>query len=125
MGLFGKANRIWGNSLDHKTRHHGRDAAHDIADAASDANAQLRSLLDELEKALSDGASLDADKLRSQLQMKLDAARSRFGDTGSRLARDLGHALDNADDLVRSNPWQTIAAVAGIALLAGFFAARS
>lgn len=128
MGLFGKTNRSLANGLD-EARQHARHVADDIGDAAGDAagnaSARLRSLIDELESTLSDSASVDVNKLRSQLQEKLDATRSSLGDTGSRLAHDVGRAFDNADDFVHAKPWQTIAAVAGIALVAGFLAARS
>jgi ElaB/YqjD/DUF883 family membrane-anchored ribosome-binding protein len=76
---------------------HSRHAAEDIA-------GELRTLMSELESTLADGTQADAVALRSKLRKQLD--------------RDFG-AFADADDYVRENPWQTIAIVGGVALIAG------
>jgi ElaB/YqjD/DUF883 family membrane-anchored ribosome-binding protein len=97
---------------------HSRHAAEDIA-------TELRSLMSELEDTLADGTQADAAALRAQLSKRLDVARARLNDTRDAVRqRDFG-ALADADDYVHENPWQTVAIVGGIALIAGALFARA
>jgi ElaB/YqjD/DUF883 family membrane-anchored ribosome-binding protein len=80
--------------------------------------------LDDLDDTLKRGGDLDIDKLRSQLQAKLNAARSTVDDTKSAVTRQFNEAMGNADEFVHGNPWQIIALVAGAALLIGLLAGR-
>jgi ElaB/YqjD/DUF883 family membrane-anchored ribosome-binding protein len=97
---------------------HGRDAAEDIG-------GELRTLLAELEETLSDGASADAAVLRAQLSRRLDTARSRMNDTHQVLRERANAALSEADAYIHERPWQTIALVGGLALVAGVLLARA
>jgi ElaB/YqjD/DUF883 family membrane-anchored ribosome-binding protein len=96
---------------------HSRHAAEDIA-------TELRSLMSELEDTLSDGTQADATALRAQLSKRLDVARSRLNDTRDAVRQRAEAALADADDYVHENPWQTVAIVGGIALIAGALFAR-
>lgn len=96
---------------------HGREAAEDIG-------SELRSLLSELESALSEGTSADAAALRAQISDRLDSARARLNDTHAVLRQRAGAALDDADAFIHEKPWQTIALVGGLALVAGILLAR-
>ncbi|MGF6725649.1 ElaB/YqjD/DUF883 family membrane-anchored ribosome-binding protein [Paraburkholderia sp. GAS41] len=96
---------------------HSRHAAEDIA-------TELRSLMSELEDTLSDGTQADATALRAQLSKRLDVARSRLNDTRDAVRQRAEVALADADDYVHENPWQTVAIVGGIALIAGALFAR-
>jgi len=91
---------------------HSRHAAEDIA-------SELRSLMSELEDTLADGTEADAVALHAQLRKRLDVARERLDETRDAMHQRAQVALANADDYVHENPWQTIAIVGGIALIAG------
>ena len=97
---------------------HSRHAAEDIA-------TELRSLMSELEDTLADGTQADAVALRAQLRKRLDVARERLNETRDAVRERAETALADADDYVRENPWQTIAIVGGIALIAGALFARA
>ena len=97
---------------------HSRHAAEDIA-------TELRSLMSELEDTLADGTQADAVALRAQLRKRLDVARERLNETRDAVRERAETALADADDDVRENPWQTIAIVGGIALIAGALVARA
>ncbi|WP_250452420.1 DUF883 family protein [Caballeronia sp. ATUFL_M2_KS44] len=97
---------------------HGRDAAEDIG-------VELRALLSELEEALSDGASADAAALRSRISDQIDSARARLSDTQAAVRERASAAFDDADAYLHDRPWQTIAIVGGLALVAGILLARA
>ncbi|WP_122152727.1 YqjD family protein [Paraburkholderia sp.] len=97
---------------------HSRHAAEDIA-------TELRSLMSELEDTLADGTQADAVALRAQLRKRLDVARERLNETRDAVRQRAETAMSDADDYVHENPWQTIAIVGGIALIAGALVARS
>jgi ElaB/YqjD/DUF883 family membrane-anchored ribosome-binding protein len=97
---------------------HSRHAAEDIA-------TELRSLTSELEDTLADGTQADAVALRAQLRKRLDVARERLNETRDAVRQRAETAMSDADDYVHENPWQTIAIVGGIALIAGALVARS
>jgi ElaB/YqjD/DUF883 family membrane-anchored ribosome-binding protein len=60
------------------------------------------------------------------LRKQLDAARTRLNDTRDAMRERAGVAISDADQYVHENPWQTIAIVGGLALIAGaLFASRS
>ena len=93
--------------------------------AAEDIASELRSLMSELEDTLADGTQADAVALRAQLRKRLDVARERLNETRDAVRQRAEVALADADDYVRENPWQTIAIVGGIALIAGALLARA
>jgi ElaB/YqjD/DUF883 family membrane-anchored ribosome-binding protein len=97
---------------------HSRHAAEDIA-------TELRSLMSELEDTLADGTTADAAALRTQLRKRLDVARERLNETRDAVRQRAEVALNGADEYVHENPWQTIAIVGGLALIAGALFART
>jgi ElaB/YqjD/DUF883 family membrane-anchored ribosome-binding protein len=96
----------------------GRSAAADIAD-------ELRELLTELEKSLGEGTQADAAELRADFRKRLDVARERLEAARAATRERADEAMAQADDYVRANPWQAIAIVGGVALIAGALIARS
>ncbi len=63
--------------------------------------------------------------LRSKLRKQLEVARARLNDTREAVRERAEVAIADADDYVHENPWQTIAIVGGVALIAGaLFASR-
>ncbi len=97
---------------------HGREAAADIG-------GELRTLLAELEETLSDGTQADVAALRAQLRGRIDSARARLNDTHQALRERAGAAFSDADAYIHEKPWQTIALVGGLALVAGVLLARA
>ncbi|HTJ93544.1 MAG TPA: DUF883 domain-containing protein [Pararobbsia sp.] len=90
----------------------GRHAANDIGD-------ELRSLIDELQVCLTDGTHADVNTLRGQVRDRINAARAKLDSTRG-IARDRAiAALNQTDEFVHQRPWQTIAALAGVALVVG------
>jgi ElaB/YqjD/DUF883 family membrane-anchored ribosome-binding protein len=95
------------------------------SDAAQDIGGELRSLISELEETLSDGTSADVAVLRKQLSASIDSARSRLNDTQYAVRARAQAALGDADSYIHDKPWQTIALVGGLALVAGVLLARA
>lgn len=112
-----------GDSMDTTSRHARRIARHG-RHAAEDIGFEMRELLSELEATLADGATADATLLKKRLRETLDTARSRLGDTRAVVRRGAQAAWSNADDYVHERPWQTLAAIAGLALIAGVLLGR-
>ncbi len=113
-----------GNSWNSTTRRARRMARHG-RDAVEDIGSELRSLLNELEDALSTGTSADTAALRAQISDRLDSARSRLNDTHAAFRQRANDAFDDADAYIHDKPWQTIALVGGLALVAGVLLARA
>jgi ElaB/YqjD/DUF883 family membrane-anchored ribosome-binding protein len=113
-----------GDSWNSTTRRARRMARHG-RDAADDIGAELRSLLGELEDALSTGTAADAAALRAQISDRLDSARARLNDTHAVFRQRASEAFDGADAYIHEKPWQTIALVGGLALVAGVLLARA
>lgn len=86
--------------------------------AAEDIAGELRTLMSELEDTLADGTHADAVALRSKLRKRLEVARARLNDTREAMRQRAEVAISDADEYVRENPWQAIAIVGGIALIA-------
>ncbi|MDR5779796.1 DUF883 domain-containing protein [Caballeronia sp. LZ065] len=122
MGLFTRS------TLDSKINgaaNVGERAVRGASDAVDSASSQLRSLLDDLESSIHGAKDIDADKLRRDLQGKLKSARSQMNGASSVFSGKLGDAAGYADEFVHDKPWHTLGAVAGLALLVGFLAARA
>ncbi|RQH02919.1 DUF883 family protein [Paraburkholderia dinghuensis] len=94
-----------------------RNAAADIAD-------ELRDLLAELETTLGAGTQADATALREDIRKRLDVASERLDALRAAAREQADVAFASADDYVRQNPWQAIAIVGGLALIAGALIAR-
>lgn len=90
----------------------GRHAANDIGD-------ELRSLIDELQVCIADGTQADISTLRGQIRDRVSAARARLDSTKDVARERAIAAINQTDEFVRERPWQTIAALAGVALVVG------
>ncbi|WP_244815047.1 YqjD family protein [Caballeronia sp. Lep1P3] len=124
MNAFSNTRDAIGDSWNTTSRRARRMARHG-RDAAGDIGSELRALLSELEETLAEGASADAALLRSRIGDQLDAARSRLNDTHAAVRDRASAVLDDADTYLHDRPWQTIALVGGLALLAGVLLARA
>ena len=87
--------------------------------------AVLRTLLSELEETLAEGTQADVAALRAQLGRRLDSARARLGDTQRAVRERAEAAMADADGYIHEKPWQTIAMVGALALVAGVLLARA
>ncbi|WJF90588.1 DUF883 family protein [Paraburkholderia bonniea] len=108
-----------------KTRRHARRIARHGRDAAEDIGGEMHSLMSAIEEAMADGTQADVAQLRGQLRKLLDTTYTRLNDTRKATRERVEVTLSDADDYVRENPWQAIAIVGGIALVAGALLARS
>lgn len=123
MSAFPNTRDAIGESWD-KTGRHAKRIARRSRHAAKDIAGELRSLLTELEATLGDGTQADAADLRAELRKRLDAARERLDETRVSARQQASEAMSQADDFVRANPWQALAVVGGVALIAGALLSR-
>src|ERR1700712_3822544 len=124
MNAFPKTRDAIGDSWNSTSRRARRIARHS-SDAASDIGGELRTLISEIEETLSEGTSADVAALRKQLGKSVDSARARLNDTQAAVRARAGAAFDDADTYMHEKPWQTIALVGGLALVAGILLARA
>jgi ElaB/YqjD/DUF883 family membrane-anchored ribosome-binding protein len=109
------------NTTGRRARRIARHSRHAVEDIAG----ELRTLLSELEATLADGTQADAVALRGTIGKQLEAARTRLNDTRDAVRERAAGAISDADHYIHENPWQTIAIVGGVALIAGaLFASR-
>lgn len=106
------------------TGRHARRIARRSRNAAADIADDLRTLLADLETTLGEGTQADADALREDMRKRLDAARERLEAARASAREQAGEAIAGADDYVHRNPWQAIAIVGGVALIAGALMSR-
>ena len=106
------------------TKRHARRISRYSRHAAEDVGGEMRELLGELEQALADGTQADAAALRAQLKKRLDDARARLDGAQHSVRARATEAFADADDYVRENPWQALAIVGGVALVAGALLTR-
>ena len=90
-------------------RNGGGQIAEDLRSIVSDAEALLRSTANAGDAEMQERAQATLQDLRARLNALEDTVRTR--------ARDV-------DSYVRDNPWQAVAAVAGVALLLGLIVGR-
>jgi ElaB/YqjD/DUF883 family membrane-anchored ribosome-binding protein len=107
-----------------KTGRHARRIARRGRNAASDIADELRDLLAELETTLGEGTQADAEVLREDIRKRLDAASERLDALRVAARERADVAFTSANDYVRDNPWQAIAIVGGLALIAGALISR-
>jgi ElaB/YqjD/DUF883 family membrane-anchored ribosome-binding protein len=107
------------------TGRHARRIARHTRHAAEDVAGELRALLAELETTLADGTQADAVTLRADMRKRLDAARARLDETRAAVRDRASDALEQTQEYVRENPWQSLAIVGGVALILGAVLARS
>ena len=100
-------------------------AARHTSNAAEDIGGEMRELLAELEEALADGTQADVVVLREELKKRIDAARSRLDGARETLRARAATAVTGAGAYVRENPWEAVAVVAGLALIAGWILSRN
>jgi ElaB/YqjD/DUF883 family membrane-anchored ribosome-binding protein len=106
------------------TKRHARRIARHSRHAAEDVGGEMRELLAELEQTLADGTQADAAVLRTQLKKRLDDARARLDGAQHSVRERATEVFADADDYVRENPWQALAIVGGVALVAGALLSR-
>ncbi|CAB3795893.1 DUF883 family protein [Pararobbsia alpina] len=103
----------------HATRRHAKRIASRGRHAVDDIGDELRTLLDQLQASLADGTQADLGTLRNQLQERIGAVRAKLDSTRGHARERAKAAFDQTDEFVHQKPWQTMAALAGIALIVG------
>jgi ElaB/YqjD/DUF883 family membrane-anchored ribosome-binding protein len=124
MNAFPNTRDALGDSWNSTSRRARRISRHS-RDAAQDIGGELRTLISEIEETLSEGTSADVAALRAQLGKSVDSARARLNDTQDAVRARANAALADADTYIHDKPWQTIALVGGLALVAGVLLARA
>ncbi|CAH2792462.1 MAG: hypothetical protein CBARDCOR_4815 [uncultured Caballeronia sp.] len=125
MNAFPNKRDAIGDSWNSTSRHARRISRHS-QDAAQDIGGELRKLLSEIEETLSEGTSADVAALRAaQLSKSVDSARKRLNNTHDAVRARANTALADADTYIHDKPWQVIALVGGLALVAGVLLARA
>ncbi|SAL49379.1 membrane protein [Caballeronia sordidicola] len=124
MNAFPNTRDAIGDSWNSTSRRARRISRHS-SDAAQDIGGELRTLISEIEETLSEGTSADVAALRAQLGKTVDSARARLNDTQDAVRARANAALADADTYIHEKPWQTIALVGGLALVAGVLLARA
>ncbi|MEA3091603.1 MAG: hypothetical protein QOJ04_2945 [Caballeronia sp.] len=124
MNAFPNTRDALGDSWNSTSRRARRISRHS-RDAAQDIGGELRTLISEIEETLSEGTSADVAALRAQLGKSVDSARARLNDTQEAVRARANTALADADTYIHDKPWQTIALVGGLALVAGVLLARA
>jgi ElaB/YqjD/DUF883 family membrane-anchored ribosome-binding protein len=123
MNAFPNTRDAIGDSWNSTSRRARRISRHS-REAAQDIGSELRTLISEIEDTLSEGTSADVAALRAQLSKSVDSARARLNDTHDAVRARANTALADADTYIHDKPWQTIALVGGLALVAGVLLAR-
>ena len=81
----------------------------------------LQVLLHEAEQALSDGAGDKFDDLRERLRVAVDSGKNTYARVRAQAVR----SARQADQLVRDNPYYSIAIAAGVGAVIGILVSRS
>jgi ElaB/YqjD/DUF883 family membrane-anchored ribosome-binding protein len=123
MGIFEKAGREVDENVD-DARRTGRRVLRHARSAGIDASAEVRALIDQLDDSLRNGNDTDVEVLRKRLQEQISQARSILDDAGNTVRARLEYAVSATEDRIHQRPWETVAAVAGVAFLLGVIAAR-
>ena len=102
--------------------------------AAELTQASAEQLMDDLQTVLEDAEALLSattgqageriQQVRARAEETVRAVRDRLASAQNELTRRAREALDDADEYVRENPWQSIGVAAGIAFLVGLLAGR-
>jgi ElaB/YqjD/DUF883 family membrane-anchored ribosome-binding protein len=102
--------------------------------AAELTQASADQLMDDLQTVLEDAEALLSattgqageriQQVRTRAEETVRAVRDRLASAQDEVTRRAREALDDADEYVRENPWQSIGVAAGIAFLVGLLAGR-
>jgi ElaB/YqjD/DUF883 family membrane-anchored ribosome-binding protein len=85
----------------------------------------LRALGLEAQKLIENSASEMTDNTFGRLREQLSSVQDRFAELYGTARQKTLAGAKHTDEMVRSNPYQAVAAAAGIGLLAGFLIGRS
>ena len=96
--------------------------------------ASAEQLMDDLQTVLEDAEALLSattgqageriQQVRARAEETVRAVKDRLSAAQNEVTRRAREALDDADEYVRENPWQSIGVAAGIAFLVGLLAGR-
>jgi ElaB/YqjD/DUF883 family membrane-anchored ribosome-binding protein len=84
----------------------------------------LRSLVVDAEKMLESSVSEHTTEAMTALGERYDAMQERLGDLYDNARQKAAAGAKYADEVIRENPYQTIAIAAGVALLVGVILGR-
>ncbi len=84
----------------------------------------LRALVTEAEKMLSDAPDTDGAEAVTTLRARFDAAQERFADLYASAKKNVTAGAKYTDDAIRANPYQSLAIALGAGLLVGVLLGR-
>jgi ElaB/YqjD/DUF883 family membrane-anchored ribosome-binding protein len=84
----------------------------------------LRTLVAEAEKLLSDAPNANGEEAVSTLRDRFEAAQERFTDLYASARKNVTAGAKYADDTIRANPYQALAIALGAGLLVGVLLGR-
>lgn len=84
----------------------------------------LRTLISEAQTVVGRAASAQSDNIISALQMRLEAARERFGGLVTNATKKIVATAKSADETVRTNLYLSIAIAFGIGFSASLLVSR-
>jgi ElaB/YqjD/DUF883 family membrane-anchored ribosome-binding protein len=83
----------------------------------------LQALVAEAEKMVAESTAEDSD-LIGNIRDRFEAAQERFGDFYADTKKKITVGAKRADEVIRSNPYQSMAVALGVGLLLGVIVAR-
>jgi ElaB/YqjD/DUF883 family membrane-anchored ribosome-binding protein len=84
----------------------------------------LRALVSEAEKMLSGAPDADGAEAVTMLRARFEAAQERFADLYASARKNVAAGAKYTDDVIRANPYQSLAIALGAGLLVGVLLGR-
>ncbi len=94
------------------------------AQTPKDLLTELHALVAEAEKLIADSAAEQVDETAGALHLRIDAAQECLADLYAGAKKQVVTGAKCADSAIRNNPYQSLAIVGGIGLLAGILLGR-
>jgi ElaB/YqjD/DUF883 family membrane-anchored ribosome-binding protein len=85
---------------------------------------ELRALVEEAERMLGAAPAEDGETICDALRERFEAAQARFGETCQDARKKVVAGARQADQIIRDNPYQSIAIALGLGVLAGLLLGR-
>lgn len=94
------------------------------AQTPEDLLAELRTLVADAEKMMSDSVTEHSEDAVSALRSRFAAAQERMGELYAGARQKVIAGAKYTDDTIRANPYQSLAIAAGVGLLIGILVGR-
>lgn len=85
----------------------------------------LRKMIDEAEKLIQDGAAAPADEVLADLHARYEEVRARTSEVLTDARRKVVSGAHQADEKIRTHPYESLAVALGIGVLIGAFIRRN